>query len=124
MSEKVTIEALSRRIDQLLGVLDIISRDLTEISESLKAVSTPATPGAKSARISEETRTISDVKTLFPPDLGKLLIFEDTEEYITIKTRRFLGSDNFSKIATIVRSIDGEYVSAGKDSHFKVPKRL
>ena len=124
MSEKVTIEALSRRIDQLLGVLNIISRDLTEISESLKAVSTPSTPGAKSARISEETRTISDVKTLFPSDLGRLLIFEDTEEYITIKTRRFLGSDNFSKIAAIVRSIDGEYVSAGKDSHFKVPKRL
>lgn len=124
MSEKVTIEELSRRIDQLLSVLTIISRDLTEISESLKVISTPTTPGARSATASEETRTISDVKTLFPSDLGELLIFEETEDYVIIKIRRFLGSDNFSKIAAIVRSVDGEYVSAGKDSHFKVSKKL
>jgi hypothetical protein len=124
MSEKVTIEELSRRIDQLLSVLTIISRDLTEISESLKVISTPTTPEARSATTSEETRTISDVKTLFPSDLGELLIFEETEDYVIIKIRRFLGSDNFSKIAAIVRSVDGEYVSAGKDSHFKVSKKL
>ena len=122
MSEKVTIEELSRRIDQLLSILTIISRDLTEISESLKVISIPTTPGARSATASEETRTISDVKTLFPSDLGELLIFEETEDYVIIKIRRFLGSDNFSKIAAIVRSVDGEYVSAGKDSHFKVSK--
>ena len=124
MSEKGTIEELSRRIDQLLSVLTIISRDLTEISESLKVISTPTTPGTRVVVPSEETRTINDVKTLFPSDLGELLIFEENKEYIIIKIRRFLGSDNFSKIAAIVRSVDGEYVSAGKDSHFKVSKRL
>lgn len=124
MSEKGTIEELSRRIDQLLSVLTIISRDLTEISESLKVISTPTTPGTRAVVPSEETRTINDVKTLFPSDLGELLIFEENKEYIIIKIRRFLGSDNFSKIAAIVRSVDGEYVSAGKDSHFKISKRL
>ena len=49
MSEgKVSIEELSRRIDQLLNVLNMISKDLTEISKSLKAVSpltaTPTIP--------------------------------------------------------------------------------
>jgi hypothetical protein len=124
MSEKVTIETLSRRIDQLLSILTIISKDLTEISESLKVIRTPATPGASTAVTSVETRTINDVKTLFPSDLGELLIFEETKDYIIIKIRRFLGSDNFSKIAAIVRSVEGEYVSAGKESHFKVSKRL
>ena len=124
MSEKGTIEELSRRIDQLLSVLTIISRDLTEISESLKVISTPTTPRTRAVVPSEETRTINDVKTLFPSDLGELLIFEEKKEYIIIKIRRFLGSDSFSKIAAIVRSVDGEYVSAGKDSHFKVSKRL
>ena len=124
MSEKETIEELSRRIDQLLSVLTIISRDLTEISESLKVISTPTTPGIRAVVPSEETRTINAVKTLFPSDLGELLIFDENKDYIIIKIRRFLGSDNFSKIAAIVRRVDGEYVSAGKDSHFKVSKRL
>jgi hypothetical protein len=39
-----------------------------------------------------------------------------------VKPRQFLGSDNFAKIASIVREMDGDYVSAGKQSHFRIPK--
>jgi hypothetical protein len=60
---------------------------------------------------------------MFPDDLESLLSFEEKEEYIVIKPRQFLGSDNFSKIASIVRGVGGEYVSAGKASHFRVPKK-
>jgi hypothetical protein len=35
----------------------------------------------------------------------------------------FLGSENFAKIASAVRGMGGEYISAGKDSHFRVPKK-
>jgi len=34
-----------------------------------------------------------------------------------------LGSDNFRRVASIIRDqLSGEYISAGKDSHFRVPK--
>jgi hypothetical protein len=46
---------------------------------------------------------------------------ENTMFYI-IKSTKFLGTDNFAKIASIVRGLGGEYVSQGKASHFKVPK--
>jgi len=64
---------------------------------------------------------VERVKQYFPKTLEELLTFEETEEYIVIKPRQYLGSENFAKIASIVRDNDGEYISAGKESHFKVP---
>ena len=123
--EKLNIEELSRRIDQLLNVLNMISKDLTEISKSLKAVGAVGAPtAAPSVPVvpAEGMRTVEDVRVLFPSDLETMLTFEETGNYIVIKPRRFLGSDNFAKIASIVRSAGGEYISAGKNSHFKVPR--
>ncbi len=42
--------------------------------------------------------------------------FEEEDDYVIIKPRRFLGSDNFSKIASAVRGMGGDYISAGKAS--------
>lgn len=124
MSEKkLSIEELSQRIDQLLNVLNIISRDLAEISKSLKAVSVPAAAPAAVAPTGR-MRTIEDIRVLFPSDLEEMLTFEEIGNYIVIKPRRFLGSDNFAKIASIVRDTGGEYISAGKQSHFKVPREI
>ena len=123
MSEgKVSIEELSQRIDQLLNVLNMISNDLAEISKSLKAVSPPtATPTIPSTPM-EGIRSVKEVRESFSSDLEEMLTFEETEDHVMITPRGFLGSDNFARIASIVRSLGGEYISAGKNSHFKVPK--
>lgn len=119
MSEKKpSIEELSERIDQLLNILNIISRDLSEISKALRAVSAPA--AVPTGRV----RTIEDVRTLFPEKLENMLMFEEVGEYIVIKPRQYLGSENFAKIASIVRGEGGEYISAGKESHFRLPKEI
>jgi hypothetical protein len=72
--------------------------------------------------IETKTVTLSSVKLAFPEDLEALLIFEDKGDKIIIKPQQFLGSENFAKIASVVRGLGGAYVSAGKNSHFKVPK--
>lgn len=46
---------------------------------------------------------------------------ENTMFYM-VRTKKFLGAENFSKIASIVRGLNGEYVSQGKASHFKIPR--
>ena len=66
----------------------------------------------------------SNVANLFPQDLAEILTFKEEEAFIIVKPRQFLGSDNFSKIAAIVRSANGEYISAGKTSHFRIPKKV
>jgi hypothetical protein len=59
---------------------------------------------------------------MFPQELEGLLTFNEKGDYIIIKPRQYLGSENFAKIASIIRGTGGEYISAGKDSHFRIPK--
>ncbi len=130
MSEKKpTVEELAQRIDQLLVVMREVSEDLADISKHLKEELAPA-PAAKPplpvspapAAPVTPARTVADTKKLFPKELEDMLVFEDKGEYIEIKPRRYLGSENFAKIASLVRNAGGRYESAGKESHFRVPK--
>jgi hypothetical protein len=54
-------------------------------------------------------------------DLANLLSFTVKDGKVLVKPRQFLGAENFSRAASVVRGLGGEYISAGKDSHFKVP---
>jgi hypothetical protein len=120
--EKVSIEELARKIDELLSVLKVISGDLTEVSKLLKTASKPTPAPAVSATLPQKKRRITDVKQAFSPELEGMLTFEEKEKLIIVRPRRFLGSDNFAKIASIIRDLGGEYISAGKKSHFEIPK--
>jgi hypothetical protein len=72
---------------------------------------------------SGKTRTLDDIRMSFPEELEARLSFEEKGDYIVIKPKQFLGSDNFAKIAAASRGMGGEYISAGKDSHFRIPKK-
>jgi hypothetical protein len=124
--KKPTVEELAQRIDELLAVLREISEDLAEVSKHLKTVgaptSAPAPAGTAAPTPETRTRLIAQVRATFPKELEDLLTFEEAGEYIIIRPRQYLGSENFAKIASLVRSAGGEYVRAGKESHFKVPK--
>jgi hypothetical protein len=132
MSErKPSIEELAQRIDQMLTILKDISEDLADISKNLKGVVAPAPISVPSTSAqapsmvpppSGRTRSLADIKAIFPKELENMLFFEDTGTHIMIKPRQYLGSENFAKIASLVRTAGGEYISAGKESHFKVPK--
>jgi len=128
MSEKKpSVEEVLQRIDQLLVVLKEVSQDLADISKSLKAggVPSPVTAPAPTAPVpAERMRSVKDVRTLFPKELEDMLNFEETGKYIIIKPRQYLGSENFAKIASIVRGTGGEYISAGKESHFRVSREI
>ena len=111
------VEDVLERIDKLLTVLYKISRDLTEISKTLMAVKAPTViPVGKEEGLMEFRR-------LFPEDLERMLTFEETDDYVVIKPRQYLGSETFAKIASIIRDEGGEYVSAGRESHFRILKK-
>jgi len=129
MSEKkASAEEVLQRIDQLLVVLKDIAQDLADISKSLKASGVPspvtAPAPAPAPTPAERMRSIKDIRTLFPKELEDMLNFDETPQYIVIKPRQYLGSENFAKIASIVRGTGGEYISAGKESHFRVSREI
>lgn len=78
----------------------------------------------KSAPISASTKvsmkSIENVEGLFTTEMRDLLAFSEKNGKIIVKPRQYLGSENFAKIAAKVRDEGGEYVSAGKDSHFTI----
>jgi hypothetical protein len=129
-AEKEKLDNLLVRIDEILLVLKGISEDLRVVSASLKsmAVSQITHPAQElqSAPSHEEydrQNSVEDIRMSFPQELESLLSIEERNEYIIIKPRQFLGSENFAKIASAVRGMGGEYISAGKESHFRVLKR-
>jgi hypothetical protein len=118
------------RIDEILLVLKGISDDLRNVSASLKSMAVGqithpqqqgSAPAAREGAGGQ--KTVEDIRMSFPPDLENLLNIDERNDYIIIKPRQFLGSENFAKIASAVRGMGGEYISAGKDSHFRVPKK-
>lgn len=84
----------------------------------------PATESKSAEQSSQSTAPASKVDEIqgkFPPLLADLLTFTEKDGMVIIKAKQFLGSDNFAKIARIIRDIGGDYISAGKDSRFEVP---
>ena len=138
-TDKAKVDNLTRRVDELIVILNGIAEDLRQVSASLKSLSvqqitqpvaappplslgqSPTVAGAP--RAAEKSKAIEDLRTMFPEDLESMLNFEEKDDYIIIKPRQYLGSENFSKIASVVRQAGGEYVSAGKASHFRVPRQ-
>jgi len=130
--EKEKVEKLTERIDELLIILNSVAEDLKQVLGSLKSLAVSqitqpaaatATPATEKPEVYGTKTSIEDIKMMLPEDLENMLSFEEKEDYIKIKPRQFLGSDNFAKIASAIRGMGGDYVSAGKDSHFRVPKK-
>ena len=140
MSEQPNVEEILRRLDEVLPVLKSVLTDLQEISKTLRSISPTPAPSAAAPQPSPaptreaprmptptqggRTRGIQDVRMMFPQELEDLLTFTERDDYIVIKPKQYLGSENFAKIASIIRGAGGQYMSAGKDSHFRVPKQF
>lgn len=125
--EKEKLERLATRVEEILKVLNDISEEVQGLSKSIKIalgvnVGRTSTLAPKIAPVYKNTSVI-EVQKNFPKELERLLEFREKNEYIIIKPKQFLGSENFAKIASIARELGGEYISAGKDSHFRVSKR-
>ena len=62
-----------------------------------------------------------NIESAFPEELAKMLSFTQQNGKWIIKPKQFLGAENFAKIASVIRGISGEYISAGQNSHFTAP---
>jgi hypothetical protein len=129
-ADKEKIGQLLQKVEELTIQLNSISLELRSVSASLKSlavgqITQPATATQRqpAPQTPGKERSVEDIRMSFPEELETRLGFEDKGEYIIIKPKQFLGSDNFAKIASAIRGMGGEYISAGKDSHFRVPKK-
>lgn len=125
--EKEKLERLSAKVEEILTVLNNISEEVQGLSKSIKialgvnvGLGTTLDPKKVSAN---KNKSVIGVQKNFPKELERLLEFREESSYIIIKPKQFLGSENFAKIASITRELGGEYISAGRDSHFRIFKK-
>ena len=130
MNEEAIIEA-SVKSDitfkkALLILLSRIAKSLDEMTKDNKRVNELMEKKYENdCRIpssGENMTFLEKVKASFPADLSSMLIFLDLPDKIEIHAKQYMGSDNFGKVLSIVRGLDGEYISAGKNSHFIIKK--
>lgn len=111
----VDSDSIIKKIDELTGILRLILEDLEGIRDSLKELKPkPSEPSLL---------TVREVQESFPESLLSQVIFEQTDENIIVKPRGYLGPETFKEIAGIVDRLGGDYVSAGRESHFIIPRR-
>ena len=128
-TDKEKINELMAKVDKLIADLSKTSEELRSVSASLKSLAVgqiiqpPVAQAPAPKEAGSKLRSLDDIRMSFPEELETRLGFEEKGDYIIIKPKQFLGSENFAKIASAVRGMGGEYISAGKDSHFRVPKK-
>ncbi len=136
-ADKEKLNQLLEKVDEIAVSINKISEELRSVSASLKSLAVgqitqpvPHTPLPKAnaafPAATPETakqRSLDDIRMSFPEELEARLSFDEKGDYIISKPKKYLGSENFAKIASAVRGMGGEYISAGKDSHFRVPKK-
>ena len=135
-TDKEKLNHLLVKVDEIAVSINKISEELRSVSASLKSlavgqITQPLTHTSSSTtntppiapRETSKQRSLDDIRMSFPEELEARLSFDEKGDYIIIKPKQFLGSENFAKIASAVRGMGGEYISAGKDSHFRVPKK-
>jgi hypothetical protein len=126
-ADKEKLGQLLQKVEELTGQLSKIQTELRTVSASLKSlavgeITQPSTSNPASSVPSGKTRTLDDIRMSFPEELETRMGFEDKGDYVMIKPKEYLGT-NFVRVASAVRDMGGEYISAGKESHFRVPKK-
>jgi hypothetical protein len=85
----------------------------------------PATFGHPPAPSNPPTTHVDSTKgwqIMLPDELRSDVTITDEGNNYKVKVNRFLQPERFSQLAEIMKQYGGEYISAGKNTHFKVPK--
>ena len=111
-SEREAFTWVAEKLDSLIAGQDAIMQQIEEIKQFIKGLVPP-----------EEELTVHQVKQALQA-YQKDLVFSETDMSIIVKPEGYLGRDKFKSISSVLRSLQPatEYVSAGKESHFRVPK--
>jgi len=97
-------------------VVEALSDAFEKLTQRLREIAN----AGKQAKVSI---TIERITQVLPRDLAKLVTFSDESDCIKVKMKTYLGADAFTRLNRTLRdSFDAEYVSNGKESHFKIKK--
>lgn len=117
VSSNEQIKAKMQEIKELASKLAEACEQLVQILTTGRAP--PVAPAAPKPEVS----ITAELQKRLDPALYNMLTISEEGEVIIVKPKGYLGTDNFIKLATVVREFGGEYVSAGRESHFRIKRK-
>ena len=103
---------------------DIPNEKLEELKNPVGWAFSAASGLIESPKKAEETKKdiLERAERMFPNELTDKISLELSDSHVIVKPKQYLGKNLFIELAEIVRDkLGGEYVSAGRDSHFRIP---
>lgn len=108
--------------EEVLKVLVIIAAEVKAINQNMKTLMEMKQAAPVSAPVQNSIDPkIQKIIDALGEDSSKVVVERKGDQYI-VKAKSFLGNQTFAKIATAIKGFGGQYISAGKESHFKVPE--
>ena len=101
------LEALADRMDSLTKEADAITK---EIYALIKRQTVP------------RNLTVDSIEKQFTEEQIPFLAVTDEGSYIRVEFTEFKSKEMFADVANRVKGMGGEWISDGKESHFKIPK--
>jgi hypothetical protein len=125
MEEKELILQIRNKLTEVVLLIDDylqgLPKPLNFVTAEEKAKPEQAEPSSE-VKPAEPRVTLELVKNRFPPELQDKLSITEEGDFLKVQPKVFLGLDNFKQVASVVRELGGDYVKAGKNSHFKIKK--
>jgi hypothetical protein len=112
----VRVDGLVKRVEDELGVLELIIGDLKDLGEALK-------------RLVDECKSrsgvsVETVRGMIPERLHAYLGLSEDGEYVAVNINSRLNAEQFKAVvAVVIGRLGGEYVSLGGTGYFRIPKR-
>ena len=129
---KDSVEALQVVQDRIIYAINLLNQPLTAQTAkpaTVPAAQQPATVPAAAPRPTTQPAkagqfaSTSHICEAFNPLLSEKLDFTSESTEWVIKGKDFLQPNDYREVLGTVQTLGGKYVSAGKNSHFIVPKR-
>jgi len=113
-----------KEFDKVIEVLAEIRNWLEDVTEIIKAIDEliDMHTAKLEGKPVETTPKLEDIKKAFPNQLLDKIEVTESEGMIFIKPKKFLGSKLFASLAEVCKQLGGEYISMGRDSHFRIVK--
>jgi len=124
-----TSELLDSIANSVADLLEEIKRQSDLLESLLEAIEQLHKDNEEKMRLFKESQlrrvqvTMEKVVSSIPAKVREKLVFEEDEEEIRVKPQEFLGRDDFRTVASKIQDLGGEYISAGRSSYFRVPRK-
>ena len=108
-------------ISALTALFQRVEQGIQEARKALEAIAPqPQEPQLVQQQAGQLQQENEKIRKMFPDEWIERLTFTMEGKVLKVKPNSYLGSKLFSELAGIIKSLQGKYVSAGKDSHFEI----